>query len=241
MNKISAVKHIDDFGFKELEIGRTYSSWIYSIVAPYFSQRVMEVGCGLGLMAQHYAEGRNVLLTDVNKKYIRIVKERYANNKNINARYLDITRIGIGELRLLKEYEIECVFSVNVLEHIENDSLALSNIYKILGKKGKIILFVPALQGIYGTLDRGFGHYRRYSRDELMGKLRQAGFKQINIRYFNSIGVIWWYIAGKILKKENIPPMSGILLKFIVPILKTVEAVIRPVIGQSLIAVASKK
>ena len=38
------------------------------------------------------------------------------------------------------------------------------------------MLLVPAFARLYGTLDAHLRHFRRYEKDELDSKLREAGF-----------------------------------------------------------------
>jgi SAM-dependent methyltransferase len=47
---------------------------------------------------------------------------------------------------------VDTITCINVLEHIEKDVKALKHMKHFLKKGGKVVIFVPALQGIYGTL-----------------------------------------------------------------------------------------
>src|SRR6266508_924057 len=40
----------------------------------------------------------------------------------------------------------------------------------------RVLLIVPAMRMLYGTIDETIGHFRRYERDKLSAKLRRAGF-----------------------------------------------------------------
>jgi len=61
-------------------------------------------------------------------------------------------------------------------------------------------------------------------------------------RYFNFLGVITWYIFFKILKKKTLS-ISSIRLydKFVIPVLKKVERIVEPPVGQNFLAIAEKK
>lgn len=86
------------------------------------------------------------------------------------------------------------IYSLNVLEHIEDDLAALKSIYKALAPGGELLLYVPAFMQIYTEVDRKVGHYRRYTMPQLNALLRQAGFAVKASRYYDSLGFFAWMI-----------------------------------------------
>lgn len=72
----------------------------------------------------------------------------------------------------------------DVLEHIENDALALENVHKMLKKDGQIVLTVPAHMWLWNRDDTIAGHKRRYTKKELTEKLEKNGFEILRSRYF---------------------------------------------------------
>ena len=73
-----------------------------------------------------------------------------------------------------RSYDFDTILCINVLEHTADDAAALRRANQLLMPGGRIIIFVPAGKDLFGTLDRGIGHQRRYERDELIAML-QAG------------------------------------------------------------------
>ena len=102
-----------------------------------------------------------------------------------------------------------------------------------------MVLLVPAVRALYGSLDRALDHYRRYSRDELLQKLRAAGFEIETSRFFNLLGVLGWYVNSRILNRTTFPPLQLALYDRLVPLFR-LETRFRLPIGMSLIAVARK-
>jgi SAM-dependent methyltransferase len=84
----------------------------------------------------------------------------------------------------------EFIYSLNVLEHIENDEGALAALLARLQPGGRCFLYVPALQVLYSSMDRKIGHYRRYHRDGLVRIARRAGFAIERAEYADSMGVV---------------------------------------------------
>jgi len=66
-----------------------------------------------------------------------------------------------------------------VLEHLENDRKALSEISRVTKSYGKIILTFPHRKMFFTNDDRYVHHYRRYETEEILADLEDAGFKPI--------------------------------------------------------------
>lgn len=90
----------------------------------------------------------------------------------------------------ISDATIDYVFTLNVLEHIEDDVAALKDIHRMLKPGGRLTVYVPALQYLYTGMDRCVGHWRRYSKTELIEKIRDAGFEIRQTRYADSLGVL---------------------------------------------------
>ena len=63
-----------------------------------------------------------------------------------------------------------------VLEHIEDDRGALTEVARVLRSQGVLTLSVPANPRLYGPSDSWAGHVRRYTRPELLETCTAAGF-----------------------------------------------------------------
>jgi hypothetical protein len=129
---------------------------------------------------------------------------------------------------------------VNVLEHIEDDRLALQHAYKTLRSNGHLLIFVPALKFLYSELDSKVGHFRRYSKRELIHVVTSAGFNIKSCRYFDVMGVIPWYIAFVLLKQTTTGTNVTLYDRIVVPVMRHVESLVTPPIGKNLLLVARK-
>lgn len=88
----------------------------------------------------------------------------------------------------------DLVVAIEVLEHIEHDKKALSEIARTLKPSGNFLFSVPLRMDLYGERDRVVGHWRRYEIKELMDLLSGTGFKILKYRhpsfYSKIIGVL---------------------------------------------------
>jgi SAM-dependent methyltransferase len=142
---------------------------------------------------------------------------------------------------LISDLHWDAILSINVLEHIERDSEELATYHRLLKPVGgALCLFVPARPEIYAPIDRDFGHCRRYTRNELAGKLRDARFAIRTIRYYNFAGYFLWWANFCLLKKRNFDAAAVRLFdRMVFPLVHGLERrICAPPIGQSLQVIA---
>jgi SAM-dependent methyltransferase len=77
------------------------------------------------------------------------------------------------------------VVAFDVLEHIEEDEVALSEISRVLQPGGHLLVAVPADMGLWSAHDEAVGHVRRYTKDTLAEVVRTAGFEVDSLTSWN--------------------------------------------------------
>jgi SAM-dependent methyltransferase len=77
------------------------------------------------------------------------------------------------------------VLATDLLEHIEEDSLALEQIARILKPGGKLIITVPCFKILWGFNDEASHHKRRYLLPEIKSKVELSQMKVLEFYYFN--------------------------------------------------------
>ena len=230
---------LDDYqGVEELicmEEAINYNSWISFLCKPYIKGTLLEIGSGIGSFTKEWLGVANdVVALEMAQSCVSTLNERFQSDGRITVLEKDIMNL---------DEELICRFdsavSINVLEHVENDEVALSNIYKSLKPGGILVVFVPAFQILYGKTDRAIGHYRRYSKRDLRGKLARADFQVIKMRYVNFLGFFAWFLTKN---KEAVLSKRNILLydRYVVPLLCRTENFLQPPIGQSILAISCK-
>jgi SAM-dependent methyltransferase len=91
-------------------------------------------------------------------------------------------------LEELGERRVDGIYSINVLEHIEDDRGVLSAFRRRLESGGRLFLYVPAFPILFSANDARVGHLRRYRRRELVDRVREAGFEIESARHVDSLG-----------------------------------------------------
>src|SRR2546422_10645241 len=152
-----------------------YNHWVYEHISHALGRRVLEVGSGTGNITQFLrAEGREVMATDVVPSYRNELERLFSAYPNVRVGWFDLTAEAPGAF---VADPFDSVVCLNVLEHIEDDLFALAQMRDSLAPGGKLALLVPAHQFLYGEFDRALGHFRRYERRELAGRLGRTRFR----------------------------------------------------------------
>jgi SAM-dependent methyltransferase len=215
---------------------RNYCRWIMRYFVPYLGERVVEIGAGTGTFSELLLNSErtvDLVLFEAARNLFPMLRERFADRS---------VRLHCGAFDpAALESPADSIVLVNVLEHILDDAALVSQIHGSLRPGGSLLLFVPALMWNYGSLDKTFGHYRRYSKRELGQRLKEAGFRVKHMRYVNAMGIASWFLAGKVLRQITLSPAQVRWYdRWVVPWSFQLEQVCEPPLGQSLLAVAVK-
>ena len=213
-----------------------YCHWIQRYFAPYLGKRVVEIGAGTGTFSELLLNSKGteeLVLFEAAHNLFPLLRERFAGrNVRLHCGPFDLSRL--AEL-------VDSVVLVNVLEHVAHDGELLSQIYQSLRPGGSLLLFVPALEWNYGSLDKAFEHHRRYSKRGLTQEIRTAGFHINRVRYMNMMGIASWFFAGKVLRQTTLESAQVRWYdRWVIPWSFRLEQMCEPPLGQSLLAIAIK-
>ena len=224
------------------EKGNNFYNWIFEEIKPYLRGNILEIGSGVGNFSKILLENfpdNQLILSDFDKYFLSMLSKKYSKNDKIIIEYLDLNNI---EIFKNNNYKIDTCIAINILEHIDNDIKALENIYNILEPDGKLILLIPAHKFLYNIIDKDIGHYRRYTKKEIIKKISLTSFNILNIYYFNFIAIFGWFLNGKILKKSTINENALGFYNKLIPLSKIIDKyVVFKKIGMSLILILNKE
>jgi SAM-dependent methyltransferase len=218
---------------QDLEHSKNYSTWILELIGPHVNGRILEVGAGRGTYSRYFAEHGHLTALEPSESHSAELRERlkdYSNVIVITARLDGTAAPG----------SYDTVVLLNVLEHIPDDHQALGDIYESLAPGGKMVLWVPAFESLYGKFDQRIGHYRRYHRNELLALVHKVGFQQVTARYTNMPGFVAWWLVVRVLGRAPTGRLAAFHDRFLIPVIRRVERLVRPPVGQSLLVVAQR-
>lgn len=191
--------------------------------------KLLEFGAGTGEFINRFKKYSkiNTYTVELDENYYKKLAENHNSFKNIN----DLST------------NVDAVFSIDVMEHIENDVDALKDIYNKLESKGHLLIYVPARPELYSNFDKSIGHFRRYKKKELVNKVKEAGFTVKYCRYQDFLGYFAAYYNVMFSKNDATLNKKAVAVydKFIVPTSNVVEKImVKPFIGKNIILLATK-
>lgn len=161
--------------------------------------RVLDAGCGSGLLSLRlHRAGCDVVSVDAEEDMVGFTRLTLHNGGFEDAVVQEMTLERLDSLQGGKFDEIYCC---DVIEHIDDDLLAMQQLRSMLKPDGQLILTVPAWPFLYGERDRRMGHYRRYTRKALKKVFVDAGFQIQSVRWWNLSGFLLNAIGSKVKKK----------------------------------------
>lgn len=222
-----------------------YHRWILEIFKPYLGAHLVEVGAGIGsfselILSQHVCKTLS-LVEPSDSMYERLAAHVQQLDTSASVDTYHATFVDAADL-IKTRHAPDSIIYVNVLEHIADDEGELDAVRRTLSECGRVFIFVPALQWLFGTLDVRVGHVRRYSKSELEEKLRRSGFKILRTTYFDFPGVAPWWFRYCLMKSDTLEPGAVRFYdRFIVPAVRRIESVVTMPIGKNVIAIAEKR
>lgn len=138
---------------------------------------MIEIGCGTGyvLQAVHRAFP-NIELCG---------SEQASAGLKVASKRLPATSLMQMDARNIPfENEFDAIGCFDVIEHIGDDETVLREMHKAVKPGGGIIITVPQHPRLWSQFDVMSGHKRRYTRQELIAKVSNAGFTVIRTTSF---------------------------------------------------------
>ena len=145
-----------------------------SAAARRYPVRILDIGCGPGNTLKRLTRWGLTFGMDFSLDALAFARGRGA------------THVLAGDAMALPiaSESVDCVIALDNLEHVEDDELALREIRRVLRPGGVFFFTVPACMTLWRHHDVMYGHFRRYSRREFGERVRRAGLRVEEHRFF---------------------------------------------------------
>jgi SAM-dependent methyltransferase len=146
-----------------------------------------------------------------------------------------------AHVRDLPDAAFDYAYSLNVLEHIDDDVAALRDLRRKLVPGGRLLVYVPAFPVLYTSMDRKVGHVRRYTRATLVANVHAAGFRVEHAHYADSLGFIATLAFKLVGNDRGELNRRAIRLydRVAFPLSRMLDALAGPLFGKNLVLIAS--
>jgi SAM-dependent methyltransferase len=225
-----------------MDLADNYHDWILDRFEPSLGANVVEVGAGTGSFSRRIARRaapKRLFLLEPSEAMAAKLAEAAKAISDAEA----TTAVGFldGSIPEVTAFKPDTFVYVNVLEHVEHDAEEIQCVFDQLPPGGTLCAFVPALPFLYSRFDKSIDHFRRYTLDDISDKCTSAGFEIIERRYFDVVGILPWLIKFKLLGSTKLNAGAvGVYDRFVVPVMRRVESLVRVPIGKNALVVARK-
>ncbi len=217
---------------------KNYYNWIISKFRNRIGKRILEVGAGCGNFTEYILQESvdRVTCLEPSKNLVTKLESKFASNHKV-----EILNCYLNEYSEEPKKHFDTIFYINVLEHVQDDLEELIIASNKLENDGHMLITVPALPFIYGKLDKEFGHYRRYLKADLAGKVKQANMAILKIGYMDIAGILPWWFMYKVLGTQKLSARSVKIYDTIaIPICRFIERIMPIPIGKNLFLIAKR-
>lgn len=134
--------------------------------------RVLDVGCGTGLMLQRLADCLPIGL-DFSPLSMDFCRRR------------GVERLLRGDVVDLpfRDETLDLILALDLLEHVERDDLLVDQFRRVLKPGGHAMITVPAHQFLWSEHDEALHHFRRYSKEQFRRLLEDRGFEFVKYTF----------------------------------------------------------
>jgi len=232
---VRAENGADYSGAENLEVmkeAKNYNRFLVDMVARHArpGDRVVDFGAGIGTFALPMArQGHNLVCIEPDR----------AQSRGLAAQGLEV----LSDIAQLADDSVDYLYTLNVIEHIEDDGAIAALFQRKMKPSGRLLVYVPAFQILFSSMDRKVGHFRRYRRGRLVALLEAHGFTIERAGYADCVGFAAALVyklldrnTGKIDKRTLI-----IYDRFIFPLSCALDCVFGRLFGKNLCVVATKR
>lgn len=166
----------------------------YGLAPPF-----LEIGCGKGDASAHLArKGWSGVAIDFSDTAVAHAQRTLAPYPGVTVR-----RQTLGETT----GTFATILLWDVLEHIDDDRAALHDIAKLLTPGGQLLIAVPSNPREWRWDDDFYGHFRRYTVEELAAKLAEAGME--SQAFWDFTFPVFWALRRAYTRVKRPPALSG--------------------------------
>ena len=179
-----------------------YLSWLALKLRPHVGDEVLEIGAGIGNLTARLMSRRTLYIAaEKDPLHLHALRNRFLRTPNVAVQRIDPEVP--GDLAGLENC-FDTVLCLNVLEHLDDAGQLLESLAATIRPGGSLVVLVPNVPGIYGSLDRKMGHKRRYSQATIGELLATHGFAVETVESFNKVALLPWWAYSKLLGTGSI-------------------------------------
>ena len=155
---------------------------VYSLLDKYLppadgrQRNALDLGCGTGLNLDHLSRYARPTGTDFSEEALAFCRERGFNS---------LAKADAAELPF-PDNHFDIITALDVIEHLDDDLAALTELKRVLRPGGLLVVSVPAYKALWTYWDDILGHRRRYTVGMMRQSVRKSGLRVRKVSYTNA-------------------------------------------------------
>jgi ubiquinone/menaquinone biosynthesis C-methylase UbiE len=226
--------YYDGWELKLFDNSNHYRNYQFDLIKNKINGHLAEVGPGNGKNIYcYFKKCKTIDLFEPSYNLFNVLKNRFSNNKKINLKKKEFTKIN---------NKYDCILYMDVIEHIKNDKKEIKKAYGSLKKNGRLIVNVPAFQHLYSKFDKDVGHFRRYNKNQILSLCKSLKINNIDMKYYDSIGYLLSFFSKLIVsdyKKDFEKKIK--LWNSLIFLSRIIDFLTMHLFGKSLMVIITKK
>jgi SAM-dependent methyltransferase len=163
--------------------------------------RFLEIGCGTGFVLEEISKAFSAAKLHGSDYFAEGLV--HARRRVLTASF---TQLDARTMQDVDRYD--AIGAFDVIEHINEDELVLANLSRALKRGGAMLITVPQHRWLWSAVDEYSCHVRRYTRKELMEKVKRSGLTVEYVTSFVSLLVPLMWLSRLRVSDTNFDPMK---------------------------------
>lgn len=187
---------------------------------------VLDFGAGIGTFSDLLKDELNPKCLEIDKGQASILKQK-----------------GFVVVDSIEESKYDYIYSLNVLEHIEDHQKVVKDLVKALRPGGRLLIFVPAFNILFSDLDKKVGHFRRYRTSDLKELFKEDRASIKSLKYFDFIGFFFALVFKTLrFKTDKINKRNVVIFdRIFYPLNRLLDPIFSSILGKNAYVVVEKR
>lgn len=220
---------------------RNWKAYYTGKILPDIGGSVLEVGAGLGETTVALVGGRRFpawLCLEPDAAMAAKIAAKISDG--ILPAYCQAMRGFLADLP--EGQRFDTILYIDVMEHLDDDGGEFQAAARHLNPGGRLIVVSPAHMWLYSPFDKAIGHFRRYDKASLKGRMSAPGMVLAKMFYLDSVGLAA-SLANRLLLKQSMPTPQQLQVwdRLLVPMSRIVDPLLRYGFGKQIIGVWTRR
>lgn len=158
---------------------RIIENIVATVVPDKTPMKLVDIGCGTGGNISTFHKRFDCIGVDISEHAIDFAVRRFPD--------INFISVGVGQKIYPIIEKADILFLLDVLEHIENDSQFLREITSNMKQGALLLITVPSNMSLWSPHDEFHGHFRRYSKNDLLFNFNELPVSIRLFSYYNTI------------------------------------------------------